>query len=575
MKKLILLAVSITMIFAQQGEYVRKSVSSLESVWYKADALEDVHFDAKTFDMFMKHYIEIDRFDYNVLPSNLLENFRRESNLLTDINATSLAGVLENTVTSKIVEILNDPGVMENRGSALKDEAAFQSFAATKAKSLGLTTDELKALMNSAFIYLPYIKSATQKVEDKTLTFKMEGGIIWWQLKVDEAGNSSVVKIKEATTSGISSLDPESKNSLTGESSYARFKFGDTKWPTTPEQYAQNDAMLAFAKNLGVKTKEIDDFKLTAQIVEASGKSYGFNLGTKEGVHLDDGFHLVEYEENAAGDEVAVKAGFIRVSKTGDNRKDPNNYSYANQLLGKKVSEGTVVLEHPRLGMDVRAHLGIMSGSSILPEHTSLSLAYGGNLFAEEATTQLAGDVIISYNLAPIIGVSQTFVDLDLGFSLPLATYADEDNESASAFAMILSPYIGVSKRVGGQMFAGANLAAGVDILSLSGTATIFLVDVDYQYNIAAPGLKLGGELGFMVNPDLSITASAGYKLGIAPLSGSLTVDDVDYEINADYIEANYEDLNMGGLMINVGASYALGELPINVFGFLDPLKKY
>ena len=575
MKKLILIAISFTMIFAQQGEYVRKSVSSLESVWYKADAMADIDFDAKTFDMFMKHYVEIDRFDYNVLPANLLEDFRRESNLLTDINAGSLAGVLENTVTSKIVDILNDPGVMKNRGTALKDESAFQSFAATKAKSLGLTTDELKALMNSAFIYLPYIKSATKKLEDKSLTFKMEGGIIWWQLVVDESGNSSVIKVKEATTSGMSSLDPESKSSLTGVSSYSHFKFGDKKWPTTPEQYAQNDAMLAFAKNLGVKTKEIDDFKLTAQIVEATGKSYGFNLGTKEGVHLDDGFHLIEYEENSDGDEVAVKAGFIRVSKTGDNRKDPNNYSYANQLLGKRVSEGTVVMEHPRLGLDVRAHLGIMSGSSIAPEHTSLFLAGGDVLFAEEATSQLAGDVIISYNLAPIIGVTQTFIDLDIGFSLPLATYVTTDDETSSSFAMILSPYIGISKKFGGQVYASANLAAGVDILSLSGTTTISIVDLDYQYNIAAPGLKLGAEIGLLINPDLAVSASAGYKLGLTPVSGSLTVDEVDYEINADYIEANYEDLNMGGIMLNVGASYALGELPINIFGFLDPFKKY
>ena len=38
----------------------------------------------------------------------------------------------------EIVEILNNPDVVKNRGAALKDESALQSFAATKAKSLGL-----------------------------------------------------------------------------------------------------------------------------------------------------------------------------------------------------------------------------------------------------------------------------------------------------------------------------------------------------------------------------------------------------------------------------------------------------
>ena len=44
---------------------------------------------------------------------------------------------------------------------------------------------------------------------------------------------------------------------------------------------------------------EISDFKLQAQIIEADRKTYGFELGTAEGVHLDDGFHIVEFEEDS------------------------------------------------------------------------------------------------------------------------------------------------------------------------------------------------------------------------------------------------------------------------------------
>ena len=329
---------------AQQGKYVRKSVSSLESVWFKPGSVGGLQFDSKTFDKFIDFYIEIDRFDYNVLPGNLIQEFRREANSIEEVSADALSEVLEKSVTSKIVEILNDPEVMQKRGTALKDEAAFQSFAATKAKSLGLTTEELKTLMNSAYIYLPFISSAEKKsdgADDLSVTIK--GGITWWQVKMLGDGSTSVEQVLSATTMGYSVIDPTAKDPITKQSLYNEFQFGAEKWSTSPTQYCQNDAMLAFCKNLGVKTKEIDAFKLSAQIVEVDGKEYGFPLGFREGVHLDDGFHIVEYEEDDEGNEVAVRQGFVRVSRTGDNVEDPNNYTYAQQLLGSRVSEGTVI----------------------------------------------------------------------------------------------------------------------------------------------------------------------------------------------------------------------------------------
>ena len=36
-----------------------------------------------------------------------------------------------------------------------------------------------------------------------------------------------------------------------------------------------------------------------------------------------------------------------------------------------------------------------------------------------------------------------------------------------------------------------------------------------------------------------------------------------------------YPDLSLSALGFNLGVNYALGELPFNLFGFLDPLKKH
>ena len=69
-------------IYPQQGKYTRKSVSSLESVWVK-DGVSN--FDYKTFDKFIDFYVEVERFDYNVLPNNMLKDFRSEAKSKADI----------------------------------------------------------------------------------------------------------------------------------------------------------------------------------------------------------------------------------------------------------------------------------------------------------------------------------------------------------------------------------------------------------------------------------------------------------------------------------------------------------
>ena len=184
--------------------------------------------------------------------------------------------------------------------------------------------------------------------------------------KNDGNGNVTVEQILSAETMAMSSADKSATNILTEKSVWPKdFRFGNDKWKVDAEQYAQNDAMLAFAKNLGVKTKKIDAFKLTAQIAEADGGKYGFPLGHREGVHLDDGFDLVEYSEDEEGNEIAERVGFVRVSKTADNEGNPSAFSYSSQLLGDRQDIGGVVMEHPVLGLDARVKFAIVSGLNI------------------------------------------------------------------------------------------------------------------------------------------------------------------------------------------------------------------
>ncbi len=568
MKKFILsiifVLLSITTLFAQQGKYQRKSISSVETVWIKPGALQGVKFDYTFFDKMVDFYIEVERFDYNVLPENLLTNFREQANALTEINPDKIGEILENTVVKEIVDILNSPDVKKNRGLALKDEAAFQTFAATKAKSLGLTVKELEALMNSAYIYLPYISSAKQEVEKKSITVTINGGILWYRVKVDQDGNSSVAKLLTAKTMGLGLA-------TSGSKSFKKYRFGKEVFNTTEKQYAQYDAVLMWVKNLGFKTKEINAFKLQAQVVEVIGRKYSFPLGFLEGVHLDDGFNLMEFEEDKEGNEIAKRVGFVRVIKTGKNIKDPTNYTIAVQLLGRIQYIGGEVMEHPRLGMDRRIKLGFITGINIPKEDTYHYIAAAGDtlkILKEDLTNAAEANLTFAYNIAPIIGMTQTFLDLGIGFGVGLAKFNDD---TKPGIALVYDLYLGFTKKL---WFSRANLgisaAGGIDMLDLLGKWD----DNDYIYSVNSFSVKFGADLEYLINPDLSFNFGASYKLSF-PYKVTLEYNESEIFSEDSDVDDLFPDMNLGGLKFSAGINYSLGSLPFNLFGFLDPLKKH
>ena len=77
---------------------------------------------------------------------------------------------METTIIKDIMDILNDPEIQKMRSENFKSESDFETFAATKAKSLSLTAEQLGQLMNSAsFIYLTFL---THRNKDRKKGFK-------------------------------------------------------------------------------------------------------------------------------------------------------------------------------------------------------------------------------------------------------------------------------------------------------------------------------------------------------------------------------------------------------------------
>lgn len=554
---LLLCVLSTSFAATAQGVYQRKSITAMDSVWVFPQAQYLVNrtwaFDLDRFADFLSFYIEMPRFDFNTLPDTLKESFTRRANNMFDISVNTLSHLLETTVVDEIMSILNDPEIQRARVDNFKDEASLQSFAATKAKSLGLTEEELLDLFNSAYIYLPFISSAYVVRNDEGIdTVHIEGGIIWWKIDVDISGVTSIREIATSTTWAMGFIDYDRSDHI--------FSFDDHFWYTGPLEYAVNDAMLAFAKNLSVKTREIDDFKLQAQIVERDGRTYGFPLGRNEGVHLDDGYHIMGYREDASGAVVSFKKGYLRVTETGDNDWDPADLSYGVQLIGNRADVGDVLMENPRLGIDFGLFGGRLSGSDIRAEHTQVTIGTDDyQAISETASSQLMFNAMLSYNLAPVVEVPQLFITFETAVGFPAADRVE------GASLSVVSPYVGLSKGFGRRLYTKASVSVGFDLLNISYQA----VDRDVAIEHRAIGVKGMLELGYLISPNWRLSLFGSHKIGFSPYSTSATVDGIPWS------REDSRDLRMGGTTIGIGFTYALGALPFNLFGFLDVMRNY
>jgi len=593
LNKYILLVMSIlllSLLQAQQGQYDRKSVSSLGMIWYNGE-LKVVDENYKNL---INSYIEVPRFDYNNLPKRIVSHFYEKSKNINDIIA--IESLLEETVIQEVVKILNDPDIQINRGLALKDESAFQSFAATKAKSLGITTEELTTLMNSAYIYLPFVTYSNSSrlllipLVYERVKYEVKGGIIWWNVRTDADGKPSIQKVTTYDARGLagSNIGLIKLFSLWtgGLYEYDREKI---------DADIYQSATMAFVRSLSTKSKEIEEFNLSAQIVEADGKKYKMSLGKKEGIRLDDGFHIVEFYEKEDGELKIKKKGFSRIVKTGNNIDDARNLSIVRQSIGKKVSEGSILMEHPRSNVVIELQYG-QSSINIPKTIFSHITQYNFNnaeIFNEDVTSAKNLSLNISYNISSVVNSTQTFLKFNFG-SLEVDKSKLNQSIVDSSF-FITSPYFytGFTKKFGfGRSNLGFGLALGFDQISMSGDMYVETgLDIpkpghyEFLYNKTYFGSKLSTEYELLLTPDISFNVEINTKMtGGGGLPDSIGLK--DYEYLADdgssplvwELDAGEEDdwpTIIDGVTFNVGFTYAPKTLPFNWGGWLDKRRKY
>ncbi len=479
-----------------QLKYERKSISYVNAVIVsdpniKLNQKEAVYLLKK-----LREYIEIPRFDYNQIPNELLEDFTSEIEARgTNVSLDEVVEILKQKFVPKIIEILDIE--KEIRAQNLLTEEQRNSFIATKAKALGITAEQALKIMNSAFIYIPVISKYNSYVDNvnKLLAVELNAGVTWYRVvyKENGEGDLNLVVKKETKGIGVAKIGKEFKHE--GEK-------------VDHKDYAFRTSVIALARNIQVATRDIPEFRLGAQVLEVYSNNVTFPMGKREGIKIDDGFDLVELQEDPNGGIIQRKIGFARVVNVADNRSNPRAFSKARVLFGTGLEPGIYVSERPRLPIDLYVRV----------LNNPFTVKYTDWWTGETQTYTMTGYSIqaeLLYNLGRNVDISQLWVGAGIYIGsgdaekldvikgiFQLAGYTEKPDVSILGFNGILMKKFYIFNRF---------LATGKTELIIE--KINFTKDNAKLGHSSELGLGLGLGAEYTATPDLNLGLNLGYRL--------------------------------------------------------------
>lgn len=338
--------------------------------------------------------IQIARFDYNPLPEDIQVSFKAALSRKSCITEEELEKHIAESLVPEIIKILDLH--KELRAQNLLTEAQRNSFIALKAKETGVTAQQLEQIMNSSYLYIPFInKYSSQKNDDKKeIGVSLSGGLYWYHIIAGD--DPRVEKIIKLTSEVSATVDTEESFTVGGKR-------------VSPREYAFWSAANTLAMNLEIMTRELDMFKLSAPVAEILRRKIRFPLGVAEGIRLDDPFFVGEWYESGAGDISFQKSGFVRVSTVADNRSPGGQLSEAVAIKKGDWSRGMMIVEHPRLGIDIALRprwFGVT-----VEEGFMMNIKEGFVVYFDDYSGGTVGlDLNFQWNIANLVQKRQTFL---------------------------------------------------------------------------------------------------------------------------------------------------------------------
>jgi|WetSurMetagenome_2_1015567.scaffolds.fasta_scaffold00509_7 hypothetical protein len=499
----------------EAGAYERKSVSFIDALWLADEsALSMQPGEVREILDAVKRAVSMPRFDYNPIPESLQRDFADRARAMrmpyvNEATATaggddpmldSIAAVMENTVVARVLEIVDMNKDM--RAANLTSEQQRNSFMSDKAKSLGITMEDIQKVMNSAYIYLPVVRGYTTQLNDSMYTAGFAAGIVWFRIITAGEKARAIPVVKSVTYSSGFSMKDRTYATTSGLVGY--------------QEYAFRSAVKNAARNLAVATQQIPEFKLSGQIVDRGFMSVGVNMGKREGLKVDDKFQMTEVTEDANGNQTTRKKGWVMVTRVADSLSK-HGYKSKAQVIAGRPYIGAVLNEYPRLPLDllIRGRMfafTVRDTTTPLFDHLKLQNAYGGGLD-------------VQYDIGKYMGLGQFFIGLSGGVgtgavfgnksdAYDAAQGADHGAAGLSWMLEWTAELSLVKKFYIGRLAIVLQPQGGYQSLVLvTGKGRGSYGDEYYSFTNAGIVFNANGGLEFALSPAVNIGVGAGYQM--------------------------------------------------------------
>ncbi len=522
-----------------QAKYSRKSISYVDAVVHAGDVTLTPGQEAILLQE-IKREIEMSRFDYNPLPSEIMSAFRQQLEERNPMDLDGIAAVMNDVLAPEILRAVDYE--KEIRAKGLVDEAARHSFVVEKAKEAGITSAHLEAVMNSAYIYIPVISEVKEydNALTNTINYDLRGGIIWFAVKTGETGSNVQILVKKEAV-GKSGAKRSARIGYKGRT-------------LSGPEYAFVTSAEVLARNLRIATQEIPEFQLTNPLTETGHGWVEFGIGKKEGLGVDDKFIISEFYEQPDGSLTQKKLGMVRVARVADNTAGKAD-SRARTVIGGDYERGMLAQEHPRLPIDLSFRF------AIVPIGADKNMNYANLYFESDASSSLyAGQLWFSYNLARTTKISQFFASVYGEIGGGAISGAKVFGEDAGG-----GLYWGIGGGLGKKFYVN-RLHIGLEALLayVDYTFTTTVSDVDYEWSASNLGLIFNGNLEVALGYDWNLGAGIGYHAFGPTSDWTYKENDTEYDVSG---YSDLPELKFGGLGFQLFLTWSLPSL-----GY-DPMK--
>ena len=539
----------------EAGKYERKSVSFVNALWLLDASTRGMPSEMVGYMLNKAQQgISMKRFDYNPLPDTLVRSFVDAANAKEKLTIDDVAKLMEEQLVPQITKILE--AEREMRAANLLTDQQKNSFITDKAKELGVTGEQLETIMNSAYLYLPVIADfslvkSQDKNKQESWKCTAQCGILWYSLSVKGDQPKVTMRVKKMTrTMGLAKVKTGhfSNYTMDGES-------------VTPEQFAFRSMVKSGVKNLVVATQSMPEFKLAGQVLEVAGSNVGFDLGKNEGLRLDDKYRIMVLTEAADGSVKQEATGWTIVKLVGDS-SSKEGYKSKAQIIAGTPGIGAVMMEYPRLGIDV--HLGYKS----FPVSTDglYTDVYGDSL---EVGMGSGFELLAMYNIGRLLKINQLYLGFGWGLGGGSATGYFDSWSTRIEGVSFQSFEVPLMKRFYfGRLGLDAEAALIIQQCTFELASVLSLLGSNYDYALANNTLGFGAGL----KAEYALTASLNLNLGaLFQMNGESTeweylLDGESLNLASGSFEA---PLNHSGLSLRAGLTYSPASLPFSPWEML------